>query len=123
MLRFLAGYSDPPGTARPGTAKEGLCVLAGIDAEDVGLRAAGWALEVADAELADARTGLLDDEGGWTGNRRGPPYPGEDLTAIVRAPPADVHAVEDFFEDWYHRDEGNSIGVSTQERYRRSGGA
>ncbi|MFJ9448630.1 hypothetical protein ACIRRH_43615 [Kitasatospora sp. NPDC101235] len=35
-----------------------------------------------------------------------PPYPGEDLTAIVRALPAGVHAVEDFFEDWYHRREG-----------------
>lgn len=34
-----------------------------------------------------------------------PPYPGEDLTAIVAALPADIAGIEAFFEDWYHRRE------------------
>ncbi|MER5638101.1 hypothetical protein ABT095_14230 [Kitasatospora sp. NPDC002227] len=70
VLPFLASYPSPPGTERPGTAQQGLCVLAGIEATEVAVRAAGWALEVADAELADPRTTYLDDEGGWTANRR-----------------------------------------------------
>ncbi|MFJ5122408.1 hypothetical protein [Kitasatospora sp. NPDC088548] len=70
VLPFLASYPPAPGAGRPQAAPEGLCVLAGIEATEVAVRAAGWALEVADAELADPRTGYLDDEGGWSANRR-----------------------------------------------------
>ncbi|MFE4512681.1 hypothetical protein ACFRMQ_00580 [Kitasatospora sp. NPDC056783] len=70
MLPLLARYPTLPGAVRPGGARHGLCELAGVRVEDVALRAAGWALEVADAELAEPNSGFLDDEGGWTGNRR-----------------------------------------------------
>ncbi len=70
VLPFLASYPSPSGTGRPDATQQGLCLLAGVDATEVAVRAAGWALEVADAELADPDTGYLDDEGGWTANRR-----------------------------------------------------